>query len=94
MSTLLTLEGSGGAEPDQSQLESMVESQQQFQMRFAVADENGGSQTGDPYGKCNLWIFKSESLYFRLKPYCFVYGVCKFHISDLKHFIFKPNNTT
>lgn len=49
------LEGSGNVEPDQSQLESMSEGQQQaFHMRISLGDENTPvtvSTLGDFYGK-------------------------------------------
>lgn len=53
ISTLLAAEGSGGTEPDQSQLESMVEHPQQaFHMRITLGDEHiSGNTLGDFYGK-------------------------------------------
>lgn len=53
ISTLLAAEGSGGTEPDQSQLESMVDHPQQaFHMRISLGDEHlSGNTLGDFYGK-------------------------------------------
>ncbi|GJQ65171.1 hypothetical protein Trydic_g7312 [Trypoxylus dichotomus] len=56
ISTLLAAEGSGGTEPDQSQLESMVDHPQQaFHMRISLGDESlGGNTLGDFYVSVSL----------------------------------------
>ncbi|KAF5282200.1 hypothetical protein FQR65_LT02897 [Abscondita terminalis] len=58
ISTLLAAEGSGGVEPDQSQLESLIDNPQQaFHMRISLGDEHtptGGNTLGDFYVSVSL----------------------------------------
>ncbi|XP_031341481.1 tetratricopeptide repeat protein 17-like isoform X2 [Photinus pyralis] len=58
ISTLLAAEGSGGIEPDQSQLESLIDNPQQaFHMRISLGDEHtatGANTLGDFYVSVSL----------------------------------------
>ncbi|KAF5282029.1 hypothetical protein FQA39_LY00553 [Lamprigera yunnana] len=58
ISTLLAAEGSGGLEPDQSQLESLLDNPQQaFHMRISLGDEvmpTGANSLGDFYVSVSL----------------------------------------
>lgn len=53
INTLLAAEESSGHEPDQSQLESMIDPQRKFHMRISLGDDHGPSgpnTLGDFYG--------------------------------------------
>lgn len=52
ISKLVTSEGSGGVEPDQSQLERMVE-HKQFHMKFRIGEEFISDENGE-FGKLEI----------------------------------------